>query len=49
MFSYKACESFIPEQFWRVRVLHKQSDVQTEFAWNRVRLFLREPVEVRII
>ncbi|KAG8303190.1 DNA topoisomerase 3-alpha [Homalodisca vitripennis] len=36
---YKAIESFIPEQFWKIKVSHDVDEVKVDFAWSRVRLF----------
>ena len=36
---YKAIQSFVGEDFWRVRVTHEEAGCRVEFHWRRVRLF----------
>ena len=37
---FKAIENFVPEQFWKLKVIHQANpQCKVEFAWNRVRLF----------
>ncbi|KAK7791153.1 hypothetical protein R5R35_013322 [Gryllus longicercus] len=36
---YKAIESFIPESFWKIKVIHEKNDLCVDFSWKRVRLF----------
>uniref|UniRef100_A0A1B6CJT6 DNA topoisomerase n=1 Tax=Clastoptera arizonana TaxID=38151 RepID=A0A1B6CJT6_9HEMI len=36
---YKAIERFVPEKFWKIKVLHVVNDLTVEFVWKRVRLF----------
>ena len=37
---YKAIENFVPEPFWKLKVIHQANpQCKVEFAWNRVRLF----------
>ena len=38
---YKAIENFVPEPFWKLKVIHQANpQCKVEFAWNRVRLSL---------
>ena len=43
---YKAIQDFVEESFWKLLLVHTKDDLQTEFVWNRGRLFEKEPVEV---
>ena len=37
---YKAIENFVPEPFWKIKVIHQpDSECKVEFNWKRVRLF----------
>ncbi|XP_060521487.1 DNA topoisomerase 3-alpha [Cylas formicarius] len=36
---YQAIESFVPEQFWKIKMNHTRNDLTTEFTWKRERLF----------
>ncbi|KAH9499590.1 DNA topoisomerase 3-alpha [Bulinus truncatus] len=36
---YKQVEAFIPEPFWKIKVMHKHDDIIAEFSWKRNRLF----------
>lgn len=36
---YKEIENFIPQNFWRIKVVHTVKGVTTEFQWSRNRLF----------
>ncbi|KAI8796900.1 DNA topoisomerase 3-alpha [Biomphalaria glabrata] len=36
---YKQVQSFIPEPFWKLKVMHQHDDVTAEFSWKRNRLF----------
>ena len=36
---YKAIEQFIPEPFWKIKVVHELDSCKVEFNWKRVRLF----------
>ncbi|GMR41852.1 hypothetical protein PMAYCL1PPCAC_12047 [Pristionchus mayeri] len=43
---YKEIESFIPEPYWRLIVEVTREGMKVEFAWDRVRLFNHEAVDV---
>ncbi|GFO25569.1 DNA topoisomerase [Plakobranchus ocellatus] len=36
---YKQVQEFVPEPFWKLKVIHLHEDVQAEFSWKRNRLF----------
>ncbi|KAJ9580304.1 hypothetical protein L9F63_004020 [Diploptera punctata] len=36
---FNAIRNFIPEQFWKIKVLHTIGDLTVEFRWKRVHLF----------
>lgn len=36
---YKDIENFIPQDFWKIKVVHAVKDITTEFQWSRNRLF----------
>ena len=36
---FKAIQSFVGEDFWRIRVTHEEAGCRVEFHWRRVRLF----------
>ncbi|CAG0898215.1 unnamed protein product, partial [Darwinula stevensoni] len=36
---YKAIQSFIPESFWKLKVVHNYQEKMVEFVWKRGRLF----------
>ncbi|KAL4241091.1 DNA topoisomerase 3-alpha [Mactra antiquata] len=36
---YKQVQAFIPEMFWKLKVIHKMDDTNVEFSWKRNRLF----------
>ena len=36
---FKTIENFVPEPFWKLKVIHQVDSIRTEFAWKRVRLF----------
>ena len=43
---YKAIENFIPEPFWKLKVIHELEKTKTEFNWKRVRLFDQGAVQL---
>ena len=44
---YKAIENFVPEPFWKLKVLHQPDDeCKVEFSWQRNRLFDPEAAQV---
>ena len=36
---YKAIEQFVPEPFWKIKVIHELDSCKVEFNWKRIRLF----------
>ncbi|XP_064601607.1 DNA topoisomerase 3-alpha-like [Liolophura sinensis] len=36
---YKQIQAFVPEPFWKIKVLHCVEDTHVEFSWKRNRLF----------
>jgi len=44
---YKAIENFVPEPFWKLKVLHQpDEECKVEFSWQRNRLFDPEAAQV---
>lgn len=44
---YKAIENFVPEPFWKLKVVHEPNgQCKVEFAWQRVRLFDQNAVDI---
>ena len=46
---WKAIEAFVPEEFWKLKVIHHIEDVRVEFSWKRVRLFNQLAVQVLLL
>uniref|UniRef100_A0A0N5A5K3 DNA topoisomerase n=1 Tax=Parastrongyloides trichosuri TaxID=131310 RepID=A0A0N5A5K3_PARTI len=42
---YLMIKNFIPENFWKLRVIHLKNGLSTEFSWERGRLFWKPAVE----
>ncbi|XP_021921836.1 DNA topoisomerase 3-alpha [Zootermopsis nevadensis] len=36
---FNAVNNFIPEQFWKIKVIHTINDLSVDFRWKRVHLF----------
>ena len=44
---YKAIENFVPEPFWKLKVMHQATpQCKVEFVWKRVRLFDQMAAEI---
>ena len=43
---FKAIESFVSEEFWKLRVTHVVDECRVDFNWVRVRLFDQLAVQV---
>ncbi|CAH2980191.1 unnamed protein product [Chilo suppressalis] len=43
---YRAVESFVAEQFWKIKVNHTMDNLSVDFTWDRIRLFDREACQV---
>lgn len=45
---FKAIQEFVVESFWKLFVRHRRAGVDVVFEWDRVRLFDRDVVQVRV-
>lgn len=44
---YKAIENFVPEPFWKLKVMHAvENQFKVEFHWKRVRLFDQNSAQI---
>ena len=43
---FKSIENFVPERFWKLKVVHELEGCRVDFNWKRVRLFHERAVQV---